>query len=493
MRKYVKNIIDKVCAKWRETLLNTGPVDVEGATRLIRKLIGKNTRVYTVDSPIQFILAQGVMRGACSKKRVEALCGKIGIDSTFIHNIEHCGPLSHNLARAAWPHAIPGGDIATYMCTIASAGPPMPQLAGTTRLGVQQQIRHNCGDIEGEARRLATSFDPSGILHDAIAYREIISATKFGRHLASGFVRNAGDYAVSLSDIFSEAALPNTVTQFGKEEIMAEIFHDIMHATDTSAVLSTKLLHYVPSYMAFTEKKRRPIAGGDGLKLKMRLRATGELCILILAERPTLKLNAQGELHCDNGPAIKYATGKPRWYIDGHELRPDLGEMIVMRPEQLTPEVIHSITNEEERRIAIERFGWPRYMLETKCIVVERRQNWIDNTVEALVEIPAPEHRKELPARVMFVACRSTGRKYTIRVPGPVEIRRSVEMDRSELNAALAPIGTARRLRENFPSSLVRQNTNITSCENAQKWMADGAYSPYLAITNCVMRVIGAS
>jgi len=489
MRKYVKNIINKVCAQWRETLLNTGPADMEGATRLIHKLIGKNTRVYTVDSPIQFILAQGVIRGACSKKRVEALCAKIGIDSTFIRNIKRCGPISNRLARAGgpWHKSASCQAIATYMCDI-DIQPQTPQLAGTTRLGLQQQIRQNDGDIDVESSRLIHSFEPH-----AAAYREIMAATKFDRNLVSRNVRHAGDHAMSLSDIFPEAALPNTVAQFGKEAIMDEIFHDIVHATATSAAVATKLLHYVPSYMAFTEKKRMPVADGFGLNPKMRLRATGELCILILAKRPTLKLNAQGELHCDSGPAIEYAVGRPHWYIDGHRLRPDLGEMIVMRPDLLTPEVIHSITNEEERRIAIERFGWTRYMLETKCIVVECRQNWIDNTVEALVEIPTPEHSTELPTRVMLVACRSTGRKYTIRVPRPVENIRSMEIDRSEINAANWPIGTAKRLRESLPTMLVRQNTNITSCENAQKWMADGAYSPYLAITNCAIHVIGAS
>lgn len=104
------------------------------------------------------------------------------------------------------------------------------------------------------------------------------------------------------------------------------------------------------------------------------------------------------------------------WYIDGVLVN----EQIVMRPETQTIRQINTEPNSEVKRICIERFGWPRYLRESKAKVIDIRDNDIDSTKESLMET----HDK---VRVLVCACPSTARIYTMRVPSEISTCESAQ------------------------------------------------------------------
>lgn len=114
------------------------------------------------------------------------------------------------------------------------------------------------------------------------------------------------------------------------------------------------------------------------------------------------------------------------WYIDDVHV----DEQIVKAPETQTVEQIDADNNAERKRIRIERFGWPRYLRESKAMVIDTRDNYIDSTKESLMEVNfrtftqtwnevtqsvhTEVHEK---ATVLVCACPSTARVYAMRVP----------------------------------------------------------------------------
>lgn len=184
---------------------------------------------------------------------------------------------------------------------------------------------------------------------------------------------------------------------------------------------------------------------------------------IVLVEQPTLKLNADGDLHCDDGPAVFWSDGAAQYYVDGHALGP-IGYKIIEAPSTITLNDINNINNEEVRRIAIERFGWSRYLREINAHVVDQRQNDVDNTVEALISIPQRIVRQTgwgssltfsetvVEQRRLILACRSTGRQYFLNVPN-----------------------------------------EISSCIEGQRWLNSGANTQHIPEFNRPLRLLGAS
>jgi hypothetical protein len=186
---------------------------------------------------------------------------------------------------------------------------------------------------------------------------------------------------------------------------------------------------------------------------------------LVLLGRPVLHRNKDGELHNDEGPAVLYADGAKQYYLDGHALGA-LGDKIVEKPETLTLADINGERNEEVKRLAIEAYGWSRYLDEVGAEVIDRRRNDVDNTVEALVRIAEkiPSARWDGFNRRMIsenttiykhklvLACRSTARQYFLSVP-------------------------------DF----------INTCEAGQQWLHAGAATPVVDVMNHPVRLIGAS
>ena len=113
-------------------------------------------------------------------------------------------------------------------------------------------------------------------------------------------------------------------------------------------------------------------------------------------------------LHREDGPAVIYANGSQVWYFNGVEVT----EQIVMHPETLTVEQIRKKRNLEVRAIMVERFGWLRYLQESDAQLIDKRDNVVENTKEALY--------KGLGDRRLVVTC-PTGRVFVLGVPSRIK------------------------------------------------------------------------
>jgi len=123
-----------------------------------------------------------------------------------------------------------------------------------------------------------------------------------------------------------------------------------------------------------------------------------------------LNRDDSGRLHCESGPALGYPDGWFIWAIGGVIV----DEQIVMRPDTQTVDQIAADINDESRRIRIERFGWERYLRESKAEIRSQRFNERDQQWECLYRLGDGTQR-------MVVADPSTGRKYALGVPGEIE------------------------------------------------------------------------
>ena len=135
-----------------------------------------------------------------------------------------------------------------------------------------------------------------------------------------------------------------------------------------------------------------------------------EFCIC--TERPKAIHRRDGRLHCDDGMAMEFRDGWGLWCIDGVLLPEKLGPIIVRCPDKLTLQCIEKETNEEVRRVMIERFGWLRYLRESRATVIDRRTNDIDATREVLCETRVSRGSR----RILVCHCPSTGRVYAMGV-----------------------------------------------------------------------------
>jgi hypothetical protein len=90
--------------------------------------------------------------------------------------------------------------------------------------------------------------------------------------------------------------------------------------------------------------------------------------LAILSERAEeLHLDEQGRLHKEDGKAILFPDG---WGVySWHGVR--VPEIVIMRPQELTPEAIKQEGNIEVRRVMIERYGVGKYLKETGADVVD--------------------------------------------------------------------------------------------------------------------------
>jgi hypothetical protein len=227
------------------------------------------------------------------------------------------------------------------------------------------------------------------------------------------------------------------------DAVQAEIISKAIGCKEAATIWPYEIFHHVPAIMQFDN------------------------AFLILAGKPKVHFNADGEIHNDVGPAVEWADGKKFWYIDEHYLASESAEKIVMSPETLTKDEILAIQNEEERRVAIDRMGWSKYLTAIDAKIADSRENWVDNTYEVLIDPPTEEpaeswRRRNEPLR-MVLSCRSTGRKYFIAVPRA----RDLNIDGTE--------------------------NKIKNCADAQMWLSDGATTKYLDYAKYSMNVIGAS
>jgi hypothetical protein len=112
-----------------------------------------------------------------------------------------------------------------------------------------------------------------------------------------------------------------------------------------------------------------------------------------------------GQLHREEGPAIEWADGNKEWYLNDVLVT----EQIVLKPKTITLAQIRKSNNNEVRSIMIERYGWQRYLVDINAQVIDKRDNAIENTKEALFATGELGNR-------LVVTC-PTGRVFTLGVP----------------------------------------------------------------------------
>jgi hypothetical protein len=103
---------------------------------------------------------------------------------------------------------------------------------------------------------------------------------------------------------------------------------------------------------------------------------------LYLVRKPEQINIENGVLHNESGPAIRYSDGFSIWCIRGNQVT----EQIVMRPETLTVKQINDEQNSDIQSIMIDRFGWERYIAESKSVKLDSRRNEVEGTLEALYD-----------------------------------------------------------------------------------------------------------
>lgn len=432
-QKAVKQAIQDTVARWRDTLLENTPIDVERAKKLLVAKSSK-TRVFVVDTPMQFYIAQAIIRGRFSKREAKKECAEIGVDDAFIADLRKTGGCINS------PY---------------NEGLGWNSRRNTLAYTIQGLLHKAALEINKENRGLSEITRPDLLTSDLhTLYWPTLSAAKIeGAKLSNfryklGFNSRCGHRALythnmcisgTTADILNNDFWPRAHLA---DAVMSEIICRLFRKKCAELLDHIELMHCVPAVMSFNGS------------------------YLLLGKRPVTQKNSEGNLHSESGPAVLWADGMTEWYIDGHRLM-QYGEMIVKTPEKLSEKIILEIENEEERRIAIERFGWDKYLTATGAKILDCRENWVDGTVEVLVAPKDRPHNKmgwrheQEPLR-MVLACRSTGRKYFLAVPN------------SELT---------KRMGE----------AEIKTCETAQKWFSNGATTKFLPYAQHELNIVGAS
>ncbi|MFW6219848.1 MAG: DUF6745 domain-containing protein [bacterium] len=102
----------------------------------------------------------------------------------------------------------------------------------------------------------------------------------------------------------------------------------------------------------------------------------------IICDRPEkISLNENGEVHCEDGPAIRYRDGFEIYAINGHIVP----KIIVMNPEQITKEMIQKEENAEVSRIMIEKFGLSKYLIETGAKILDMDSLSLDGSATRIL------------------------------------------------------------------------------------------------------------
>lgn len=453
--KRFSGIIKDVTARWQETLSSTAEPDLDGAVKLLHKAMPHRPQIFAVKSPIEFYIAQAVLRGRVSKKAAVEMADKIEIDPGFVKQLTRLGgPRRVTASIGRWN----GPELTTNILLGVTERQfhnhivEMPPAADT------QQIPRNRAIVQLQCLhdlylhllpRPNSSTTPKEVMQDVNHRDWRLNFYSAQNHVSHSIVTIYEAVSGKPDDILNGFFHPRN---HRNDAIQAEIICRAIGCKDPSVTWLFEILHRVPAFMQFDN------------------------AYLILAGKPAMSLDSAGNLHNTTGPAVVWPDGKKQWFVDGHVLN-QCGEKIVMQPENLTKDEIFSISNEEERRIAIDRMGWHKYLTAIDAKIMDNRENWVDNTFEVLIAPPVKvqmSFQREEPLR-MVLSCRSTGRKYFIAVP------------RALPNPAWAnawPDANEQRL--NPPIS-------IKNCADAQKWLADGATTHYLDFAKHPLNIVGAS
>lgn len=500
LNKKQKDVIFKVATRWAHTLSGTRATNLDRVRELFAAVYPKTTvkrvkvkekgkvvtkhktvkttppKLVQLKSPIALLIAQAVLRGRFAKKDARVACNAFNIDSAFINELTtrdtmlRLDDLTYGWRYDSSPLFCTWRD--TIMTTLKSAlgaaafdgslfalqlensqrdklfaravkqfselfaglpQSPAKNAASMTQAKAIYALQHNdlrvvCSPTGGTRRGWGNSSQQ--LSYGNFAFNDCTELTNLAN------VPWSSNCVGALRSRMSGLDPDNTSST---SVVDAEVLCALLGAKDNKVTQSFELLHEVSLSMTFAEH------------------------ILLCTESPTIKTNANGELHCEDGPAVFWSDGAAQYYIDGHALG-QLGRKIVERPETLTLTDINQENNEEVKRIAIQKYGWGRYLDGIGARVIDRRENWVDNTVEALVTMTEHISRSgwnngrwstepvPFTKRKMILSCRSTGRLYFPAMP-----------------------------------------ENMRTCEEAQAWMAAGANTDRLSALNRPVRLVGAS
>jgi hypothetical protein len=127
--------------------------------------------------------------------------------------------------------------------------------------------------------------------------------------------------------------------------------------------------------------------------------------VLVISDRPSLiKRDAEGRLHCENGPSIAYRDGWSLHHWHGVSIP---AEWVTGKP----PSAKEALTwkNVEQRRAAAEIVGWAKILHQLKARVIDEDG---DAEIGTLLEANIPDSGKE---RFLRVRC-GTGREFALPV-----------------------------------------------------------------------------
>jgi len=87
-------------------------------------------------------------------------------------------------------------------------------------------------------------------------------------------------------------------------------------------------------------------------------------------------------------------------------------ERIVLRPETISVHEVLAEQNAERRRVLLDRFGYPRFMKETKAALLDE-----DRDAGGIRQLLRVDMKDDEPLVTLSCFCPSTGRQYFLRVP----------------------------------------------------------------------------
>lgn len=134
---------------------------------------------------------------------------------------------------------------------------------------------------------------------------------------------------------------------------------------------------------------------------------------VVLTERPVeMHRDAQGRLHCETGPALRYPDNWDVWVWHGVRV-----ESWVI-DGTATIQKILSEPNTEVRRCAIEAYGWPRFIEDAKLDLVGGPTQDPGNPEQSLTLYSIPERIYDEPVNVLIATNGTMERDGTRRTFG---------------------------------------------------------------------------
>lgn len=442
LTKAKKDIIRQVRERWENTVFNGTPNIQKAKECLIagyKNGLGsfktyesfRPPVFHEVHSPIAFGIAHAITRGRLSKTRTRQLCLELDIDYRQFANIKRDKGLRWRDTSPRWYQHLPSEFSRTWLRAIDENYRTLEENAAESRLNqirrwrwgntpeVSVDMRVNHLSYFGQIARSLFADSAARQVHKGSReelneqlskFQSVILMGAASTEKTMGSLCNAYEDGIFDFRLRSQANADATASETpflrrGLNVEDAEILCRLIGITDLQYTWEYELFHHLTAFAAFEDS-----------------------CI-ILAQRPSLKLDDENNLHSDDSPAVSWSDGAKLWFNHGHFLN-ECGQLIVTNPAGLSTNKILSIENEETRRVAIDNFGWEKFVAEAGCPLLDQRENDVDNTIEILFGAPPSDQNWRRTNKIVLF-CRSTGRRYFLSVP-----------------------------RE------------ITTCEQAQKWMS---------------------